>query len=190
MPPRVAAMLLVGLVAACRGTEPDTAVAPPLAANAVETTMQDTTDGEHDLVLTRTFAAPRARVFAALTQPDQLVHWFGATGFTLATCDVDLRVGGRVRYVFQRDSGRRIEVRGELTAVDPPRGFSYRESYDFSPLVVQVRTALADANGATTLRQVLTYATTAERTADAPGVISSSREAWERLDRHLACRGD
>jgi uncharacterized protein YndB with AHSA1/START domain len=141
---------------------------------------------DRETVLTRSFAAPRARVFAALTEPALLAEWLAATGFRFAAGEVDLRVGGSLRYVFERASGRRIEVRGQFESVDPPRSFSYRESYDFSPLVVHVRTELGEHGGATTLRQVLTYDSQAERDTDFPGVAASSREAFERLARLLA----
>ena len=138
-----------------------------------------------ETVLTRAFAAPRAAVFAALTEPASIRQWLGATGFTLASCDIDLRVGGRVRYVFARANGRKIEVRGEYEAIDPPRGYAWRESYDFSPLVVHVRTELTEHGNGTSLRQVLTYGTKAERDEDFPGVATSSREAFDRLERLL-----
>lgn len=47
-----------------------------------------------DLLLTRVFAAPRQLVFEAWTQPEHLEHWWGPTGFTLPTCQVDFRPGG------------------------------------------------------------------------------------------------
>lgn len=148
--------------------------------------MTEPKSDDREIVLTRSFAAPPAAVFAALTQPEQLKQWFASTGFTLVACEVDLRVGGSARHVFQRASGRRIEVRDAYETVDAPRTLAYRETYDFSPLEVAVRTVLT-ANGAgTALRQVLTYRSRAERDADAPGVQASSREAFDRLDRHLA----
>lgn len=50
------------------------------------------------LALTRTFAAPRDRVFRAWTEPEELKKWWGAADdFTTPIAEVDLRVGGRYR---------------------------------------------------------------------------------------------
>jgi len=38
------------------------------------------------LAITRTFDAPRALVFKAWTEPDQLARWWGPQGFTLPSC--------------------------------------------------------------------------------------------------------
>jgi uncharacterized protein YndB with AHSA1/START domain len=47
-----------------------------------------------DLRLSRVFDAPRQLVFDAWTQARHLEHWWGPNGFTLSTCQVDLRPGG------------------------------------------------------------------------------------------------
>lgn len=62
-----------------------------------------TTDRE--LVITRTFDAPRELVYRAFTDPDQLARWFGPVGFTVPrdTVDVDARVGGHQRLVMVSD---------------------------------------------------------------------------------------
>jgi uncharacterized protein YndB with AHSA1/START domain len=91
-----------------------------------------TKPSDREIVLTRAFSAPRRAVFDALTQPSRIVQWMKPTHMTLVGCDVDLRAGGSFRYVFQRKSGARIEVRGAYQTLDPPRGFSYLESYDFA----------------------------------------------------------
>ena len=151
--------------------------------------MQVTKPSEHETVLTRTFDASRERVFAALTRPDQISRWMQAGGMTLAGCEVDLRSGGRLRYVFKRPSGRTIEVRGEFQEVSPPDRIAYVETYDFSPLRILVTTTLDAQGERTVLKQTLRYATQAERDTDFDGVATSSTEAWGNLERHLAQAG-
>jgi uncharacterized protein YndB with AHSA1/START domain len=106
----------------------------------------------------------------------------------LAETHVDGRAGGSFRYVFQRPSGAKIEVRGAYSAFDSPRGFAYVETYDFSPLRIEVTTALEEAGGETRLTQVLRYASTRERDEDFDGVAASSREAYAKLARYLQSR--
>ena len=114
--------------------------------------MQASKPSDNQIVLTQAFAAPREAVFAALTQPEQILAWMKPSHMTLVACEVDLRVGGKLRYVFERPNGRKIEVRGVFEAVDPPRRFAYAESYDFSPLKVQVSTELQAAGEKTRFR--------------------------------------
>ena len=55
--------------------------------------------GELEVVMTRTFDAPRELVFDAWTKPELLQQWLGVhDGWTMPVCGIDLRVGGRYRY--------------------------------------------------------------------------------------------
>jgi len=55
--------------------------------------------GELEVVMTRTFDAPRELVFAGWTKPELLQQWLGVhDGWTMPVCEVDLREGGRYRY--------------------------------------------------------------------------------------------
>lgn len=58
-----------------------------------------------ELVITRTFDAPRELVYRAFTDPDQLARWFGPVGFSVPrdTVDIDARVGGHQRFVMVSD---------------------------------------------------------------------------------------
>ena len=138
---------------------------------------------EREIVITRQFAAPRQKVFDALTQAKHLVRWMQPSNMSLVECEVDLRVGGSFRYVFARPGGRRLEVRGAYRKVDAPHGFAYTESYDFSPLQIQVTMEL---EGETLFRQTLVYATKEERDADLDGVTSSAAEVYGNLERYLS----
>jgi len=57
------------------------------------------------LQLTRRFRAPRERVFRAFTEVERLRHWWGPTGYTLPTAEVDLRPGGGYRFEMVAGSG-------------------------------------------------------------------------------------
>ena len=54
---------------------------------------------EREIVLCRVIAAPRARVFQAFTDPSQITRWFGPKGFKTETLEIDIREGGRWRFV-------------------------------------------------------------------------------------------
>jgi uncharacterized protein YndB with AHSA1/START domain len=151
-----------------------------------EDTVRVTKAGDRDIEVTGAFAVPRQVLFEAITRPEHLAHWMSAGGMALAETQVDARAGGSFRYVFQRPSGKTIEVRGAYGAFDPPRGFSYVETYDFSPLRIAVTTVLDEAGDETRLTQTLRYASARERDEDFDGVATSSREAYAKLARYLA----
>lgn len=153
-----------------------------------ENTVIVTRKNNREIEVTGTFAVSRAVLFDAITRPEHLTHWMSAGGMSLAETHVDGRAGGTFRYVFQRPSGKKIEVRGAYSAFDPPRGFAYIETYDFSPLRIEVATALEEAGGETRLTQTLRYATAQERDEDFDGVAASSREAYAKLARYLRAR--
>ena len=66
------------------------------------------------------FDAPRERVFRALTEPDQLVKWWGPTGMHVIDHDMDVRVGGSWRTTIEAESGDQYTMSGVYHALEPP----------------------------------------------------------------------
>ena len=157
-----------------------------------------TTLGARELVLTRTFAAPRPLVFDAFTVPELLVRWYGARGWRLVECDVDLRVGGAWRYVSRGPDDEEMTQYGTYREVDPPRRLVYTERFVDQSFAGEslVTTRLEDRDGRTT-----TLRTTVRLpSAEARDLVLSRPmerglgEGFERLDAVLATetagRGD
>ena len=65
--------------------------------------------GEHrvrpEIVMTRSFAAPRQVVFDAWTRPELLKRWYNPLPWQLVECDIDLRVGGAWRFRSEGPDG-------------------------------------------------------------------------------------
>jgi uncharacterized protein YndB with AHSA1/START domain len=72
----------------------DKAAAPHQRRGATVTLPSD-----REIVITRTFDAPRTLVFDAWTKPEHIAHWWDPTREPLAQCDVDLSPGGAFRFV-------------------------------------------------------------------------------------------
>ncbi len=72
------------------------------------------------LRLSRSFAAPRDRVFRAFTAPSQLVRWWGPKGFTVPACTLDVRAGGAWRTVMRSPEGKDHIVSGVYREITPP----------------------------------------------------------------------
>ena len=151
-------------------------------------TMKTSKQADLEIVLERQFPAPLSAVFDSLTQAKHIVHWMKPANMSLVTCEVDLREGGRFRYVFQRGGGATIEVRGTYEKVEPPRFVAYTETYDFSPLKVLVATTLEDSGSGTRFKQTLKYASKQERDDDYEGVATSAADAFGNLEQYLAAK--
>ena len=115
-----------------------------------------TTPNDTQIVMTREFDAPRDLVFKALTTPDLLKRWFGADGWELVECEIDLRVGGQWRFVSVGPGGMRMGHGGVYTEIVPGSRLAYTETYDdqWFPGTAQVE---ADLLGSTTMISTLTF---------------------------------
>lgn len=76
--------------------------------------------GELELVITRIFNAPRALVWRAWTDPAHLAQWWGPRGFTLPTCELDLRPGGAYRFHMRGPENDDHWMRGVFREIVPP----------------------------------------------------------------------
>ncbi len=83
---------------------------------AKQASKEDTT-----LRLTRTFAAPREKVFKAWTDPQELKRWFAPSDdYATPLAEVDLRVGGKYRIQMKAPDGECYTVVGTYRVVQPP----------------------------------------------------------------------
>ena len=71
------------------------------------------TPSDREVAWTRSFAAPRERVFRAFTEPEHVQRWMlGPDGWTMPVCEMDLRVGDAWRYVWCNGNGDEFTVQG------------------------------------------------------------------------------
>jgi uncharacterized protein YndB with AHSA1/START domain len=146
-----------------------------------------TLPSDREVLLTRVFDAPRELVFEALTNPEHLRHWFGRRGWTLAECEVDLKVGGAWRYVLRGPNGRSLGMRGVYKQIHRPERLVSTEAFDGFPHESLVTTTLTEEGGRTTLNSRVICASKEVR----DGVINSgmeggAAETYDRLAQHLA----
>lgn len=105
----------------------------------------------HEVVIN----APATRVFAALTDPQQRLQWWGdGQRFRLLGMDSDLRPGGQWEMRFTGMDGNPVSVRGEYREIDPPRllSFTWLPGWQGDATVSLVRFALTETGGVTTVR--------------------------------------
>jgi uncharacterized protein YndB with AHSA1/START domain len=80
---------------------------------------------ERMLELERVLPAPRPVVFAAFSDPSELVKWWGPEGFTTPSLKFQARVGESYRIEMQPPEGDRFYLTGEFREVDPPGRLVY-----------------------------------------------------------------
>jgi uncharacterized protein YndB with AHSA1/START domain len=108
-------------------------------------------------VLTRTFRAPAAKVFAAYTDPDQLPKWWDPKG-GLKVERMDVRVGGGYRYVQRTPDGRTMAFVGSYLEVKPVTRLVYTFQMEGQPgPPVTTTVELTEAAGTTTLTLTTEY---------------------------------
>jgi uncharacterized protein YndB with AHSA1/START domain len=76
---------------------------------------------ERELVITRTFDGPARIVFEAWTRPELLKRWWApkSSGLALLSCEADVRVGGKYRFVFGHDASKTMAFFGKYLEVKP-----------------------------------------------------------------------
>jgi uncharacterized protein YndB with AHSA1/START domain len=104
---------------------------------------------EREIVLSRVIAAPRFRVFQAFTDPSQITRWFGPEGFTTETLEIDIREGGRWRFVYTGPDGTRWENRMVFLRVDAPRLLEMEHGSDVDDDPARFHTRSPSMNRAT-----------------------------------------
>ena len=93
-------------------------------------TLKVTLPSDREVRLSRVFDAPRSMVYDALTKPELLKRWFGPRGFSLLVCEVDLRVGGRWRFVLKGPDGNTMGMSGTYLELSPPDGSVHTEAFN------------------------------------------------------------
>jgi uncharacterized protein YndB with AHSA1/START domain len=122
-------------------------------------TFQVSTPSDTEIRLTRVFDAPRELVFEALTKPEHIRQWWGqlGPGYSVPVCEVDLRPGGKWRFVNRHPQGD-AEFYGEYREIAPPARLVYTEIYaPFPDGASLVTTDLTTENGQTRMMLTAQY---------------------------------
>ena len=150
-----------------------------------------TTPSAREIAMTRVFDAPRSLVFEALTKPELLTRWLGVRGgWSMAVCEIDLKVGGTFRYVWARDrDGTEMGMCGVYREVVPSERIVNTETFDDPWYEGEaVSTAeLVEHGGKTTLTITVLYASQAIRDAVLRSPMERGvAESYDKLDELLA----
>ncbi len=149
-----------------------------------------TTPTDTEVVITRTFRAPRKLVFEAFTSPEHLPHWMtGPEGWTMPVCEVDLRAGGTWHYVFRKTSGVEMDMRGTYREVTPPERVVSTERWGPEWPETINTLEFVEQGGLTTVINTIAYPSREARDAALQtGMKDGVEQSYARMDRYLATR--
>jgi len=88
---------------------------------------------ETQILITREFDAPKHLVYRAITTPELIKRWWNAKRGTVTVADVDLRVGGKWRYVMVTDGGFEVAFHGVYREIVPNERIVSTEVYEGAP---------------------------------------------------------
>ena len=113
-----------------------------------------TTGADETVIQEITIKAPAARIFAALTDPEQRKAWWGIEGrFQATQVESDLRIGGKWR-MRGTGFGKSFTISGEYRTIEPPHvlAFTWLPDWQLGPIETLVRFDLAEKDGLTVVR--------------------------------------
>jgi len=142
-----------------------------------------TLPADTQIMITREFGAPRHLVFLAWTTPELIRRWWsGGTG-QVTTVEVDLRPGGRWRYVLAAEDGTEAAFHGEYLEVIPDERIVSTEVYEGVPDAEAVTTLTLTETGGRTALTLLTQHTSRENRDRHLEYGDSLQEAMDLLEQ-------
>ena len=88
---------------------------------------------DEQILITREFDAPKELVYKAFTTPDLVKRWWHAKRGEVTVAEIDLRVGGKWRYVSITDDGIEVGFHGEYLEIVPDERIVSTEIYEGLP---------------------------------------------------------
>jgi uncharacterized protein YndB with AHSA1/START domain len=139
--------------------------------------------------MTRLFNAPRALVYEVMTKPEHVKRWWGqlGEGYSVPVCEIDLRVGGKWKFVNRHPKGE-VTFYGEYRELNPPSRCVFTEIFaDFPDVVSVVTSVLTEENGKTRLTATVEYPTQEVRDmVVSTGMEKGAATSYDRLEDLLA----
>jgi len=148
------------------------------------------TPTDNSIEMERDFNAPRELVFDAFTKPELVRRWFlGPDGWTMAVCEIDLKVGGTYRYVWRKEaSAEEMTLDGVFREVIHPQKLVAPEKFASAWGSVEAPyTRVFEENGDITKVMVtVLFASKEARDAVKFGMQQGVAAAYDRMEQVLA----
>jgi uncharacterized protein YndB with AHSA1/START domain len=139
------------------------------------------------ILITREFDAPKHLVYRAWTTPELVKRWWHANRGEVTLAEIDLRVGGRWRYVSRSDDGVEVAFHGEYREIIPNERLVSTEVYEGIPDAEEHAAldtlTLTESDGRTTLTVLVEHPTREGRDAHInSGMEAGMQDAMDLLE--------
>lgn len=152
------------------------------------------TSAEREIVISRLLEAPREMVWAAMTDPKQVVKWWGPNGFSTTIHEMDVRPGGVMRHTMHGPDGADYPNKSTYIEVKPPeliryshgggkqgeRGVAFEATWTLEQRGEKGQQTLL------TIRQVFPTAEMREHVVKTYNAIEGGKQTLGRLSDYLA----
>jgi uncharacterized protein YndB with AHSA1/START domain len=138
-----------------------------------------------EILITRGFDAPKHLVYKAWTTPELIKRWWSGDRGKVTIAEVDLRVGGKWRYVMTANGGFEVAFHGEYREIVPNERIVNTEVYEAMPEGEAMNiVTFTERDGRTTLTLLMQLATKGERdTVINSGMEGGLQEAMDHLEQ-------
>ncbi len=147
------------------------------------------TPSDEEICLTRLFDAPKELVWEVMSKPEHVKQWWGrlGDGYSVPTCEIDLRVGGKWRFVNAHPKGEAIFY-GEYKEIDAPNRIVFTEIFAPFPDSPSVVTAVyTEEKGKTRLTATVRYPSVQVRDMVlSTGMSKGAGISYDRMEDLLA----
>jgi len=125
-------------------------------AAATSGTAVVTLPADDQILITREFDAPKHLVYRAYTTPDLVRRWWAGKRGEVTSCEIDLRVGGKWRYVMNAQGGFEVAFHGEFREIVPDERIVSTEVFEGAPDAEVVNIVTFTEAGGRTRLELLT----------------------------------
>jgi uncharacterized protein YndB with AHSA1/START domain len=139
---------------------------------------------DREIVSTRTFDAPRERVFGAFSDPSRLARWWGPNGFTNTVHEFDMRPGGTWRFTMHGHNGADYPSESVFVDIVKPERIVFRHVSADHPYEMAI--SLDEQGGGTRVTWRMRHPTASECARVKPFVVDANEQNFDRLAAELA----
>ena len=140
---------------------------------------------DEQILITREFDAPKELVFKAFTTPELVKRWWHANRGEMTAAEIDLRVGGKWRYVMVADGEVEVGFRGEYREIVPNERLVSTEVFEGYPDEEAVNTAtFTEVDGRTRVTILVQHSSKETRDAHInSGMEAGMQDALDLLEQ-------
>lgn len=134
--------------------------------------------------MSRVINAPIEKVWKAYTDPEAVAKWWGQRASETIIDEMDVRVGGKWRYIQREKDGTEYAFNGEYKEVEAPTKLV--STFEFEPMPGHITTDHLTLESLPDGRTKITAVSTFDNVEDLDGMIASgmeggAEESWDQL---------